>query len=339
MKLLLFVSKSYSFSILKPVQNAAEQSGHTVKWFTANSAKVISPTKELLSSSDDVTKYKPDAVIVPGNVVPDFWPGLKVQIFHGLGEEKKGHYRITGFFDLYCTPGPHMTEKFQTLSEKHGHFLVKETGWPKLDMLKTSTQNQRKLSFGLQQDDPIILYAPTFSPRYTSAPALLSTITRLCNVKPFHWFVKFHPLMDINTISKYKSIQKDNLRIIDDPDVIPAMEASDILITDTSSVAHEYLFLDRPIITYKATTRKNKGINLTNPEDLESAIEVSLASPKQFSSNRLSYLNQLHPYTDGKSSERIIKTIQAVLDSEEHLNLKSKPKNWIKKYQIRRYFR
>lgn len=80
------------------MQNAAEQSGHTVKWFTASSAKVISPTKELLSSSDDVTKYKPDAVIVPGNIVPDFWPGLKVQIFHGLGEEKKRSLPNNRFF-------------------------------------------------------------------------------------------------------------------------------------------------------------------------------------------------------------------------------------------------
>ena len=159
---------------------------------------------KFLSSIDDVTKYEPDAVIVPGNVVPHFWPGLKVQIFHGLGEEKKGHYRITGFFDLYCTPGPHMTEKFQTLSEKHGHFLVKETGWPKLDTLNTSNQIQRKIFFGLQKNNPIILYAPTFSPRYTSAPALLSTIIHLCNLKSFHWFIKFHPLMDSNTILKYK---------------------------------------------------------------------------------------------------------------------------------------
>jgi len=45
-----------------------------------------------------VVAYNPDVVIVPGNVVPHFWPGLKVQIFHGLGEEKRGHYRITGFF-------------------------------------------------------------------------------------------------------------------------------------------------------------------------------------------------------------------------------------------------
>ena len=339
MKLLLFITKPYSFSILEPVQDAAEQSGFPVRWFMTSSIKTISPAMKFLSSIDDVTKYEPDAVIVPGNVVPHFWPGLKVQIFHGLGEEKRGHYRITGFFDLYCTPGPHMTNNFQALSEKHGHFLVKETGWPKLDTLDTSNQIQRKIFFGLQKDDPIILYAPTFSPRYSSAPALLSAITRLCNVKPFHWFIKFHPLMNINTISKYKSIQKDNIKIIDDPDLIPAMEASDILITDTSSVAYEYLIFDRPIITYNALTRKDKGINLTNPDDLENAIEVSLASPKKFTSNRLLYLNQLHPYRDGKSSERIIKTIQAVLDSKEHLYLKSKPKNWIRKFRIRRNFR
>ena len=39
-------------------------------------------------------------------------------IIFGLCEEKKGHYGITGFFDLYCTPGPLITEKFQELAEE-----------------------------------------------------------------------------------------------------------------------------------------------------------------------------------------------------------------------------
>ena len=66
----------------------------------------------MLKSSEQVKFFSPDAIIVPGNVVPDFWPGIKVQIFHGLCEEKIGHYDITGFFDLYCTPSFYITDKF-----------------------------------------------------------------------------------------------------------------------------------------------------------------------------------------------------------------------------------
>ena len=59
---------------------------------------------------------------------------------------KKGHYDITGFFfDLYCTPGPLITEKFQVLQKKYkSFFLVKETGWPKLDDLFKNVNSSKK---------------------------------------------------------------------------------------------------------------------------------------------------------------------------------------------------
>ncbi len=112
-KYLFFVTKPYSFSILEPIQQAINELNYgVVKWFSASSATNYSCPGEQLKSNEEVLDYSPDAVIVPGNVVPHFWPGLKVQIFHGLDEEVKGFYNITGFFDLYCTTGPVMTEKF-----------------------------------------------------------------------------------------------------------------------------------------------------------------------------------------------------------------------------------
>ena len=50
--------------------------------------------------------YKPDVVIAPGDRVPGFITGLKVQVFHGLNEDKRGNiYPERGLFDLYCTEG------------------------------------------------------------------------------------------------------------------------------------------------------------------------------------------------------------------------------------------
>ena len=48
---------------------------------------------------------------------------------------ERGHFRIRGLFDLYCTQGPATTEPFEQLAREHGHFAVAETGWPKLDPL------------------------------------------------------------------------------------------------------------------------------------------------------------------------------------------------------------
>ncbi len=129
---LLFVTKSYSLSVLQPLANYINGRGDTARWYMGGSASKLVAPGQALRGNSQVFDFQPTAVLVPGNVVPHYWPGLKVQIFHGLGEEKPGHYRITGFFDLYCTPGPYITSRFDKLAGKHGHFLVRETGWPKL---------------------------------------------------------------------------------------------------------------------------------------------------------------------------------------------------------------
>ena len=142
--------------------------------------------------------------------------------------------------------------------------------------------------------------------------------------------------MEKEFVEKYNQIINKNFRIIKDENILPYMESSDLLLTDTSSVAYEFLLFDRPIITYNATTRRDKGINIINPSQLEKAIERSLNDPDEYSSNRKSYLNELHPYTDGKSAERIIETIKKVIHSKELQTLKLKKPNWLQKRQIRK---
>ncbi|NQT98017.1 MAG: CDP-glycerol glycerophosphotransferase family protein [Candidatus Marinimicrobia bacterium] len=341
MKYLFFVTKSYSFPILEPVQDAVNKLGRgSVAWFTASTAKNHPPPGLRLTSSEEVLNYNPDAILVPGNIVPHFWPGLKVQIFHGIDDEPKGFYRITGFFDLYCTPGPDITTKFKQLARRKGHFLVEETGWPKLDpvgpMVNISDTDKRKLKkkYGLDPDQPVILYAPTFPPKYTSAPDLFQTIKGLKN--RFQWLIKFHPLMNRDVQQQYQKLRNTNFIICEDLNIINYMSVADLLITDTSSVAYEFLAFDRPIITYRAIARQDKGINIIAAEELIGAIERAIAEPQEFSENRAKYRNKIHPYADGKSSNRIINYIENIIESDSYKQLKPKPRNWIRKRQIRK---
>jgi len=311
---LFFVTKPYSISILEPLQDAIEQDGTSqVVWFGAGSAKhTILPGKQF-KTTIEVDKYQPDAVIVPGNIVPDYWPGIKVQIFHGLGEEKRGHYRINNLFDMYCTPGPLMTNKFIALKNRHKSFQVIETGWPKLDRLNPSVNiSKRKSEFGFDPERPVILYAPTFSPRYGSAKGLLNEIRGLQDQR-FQWLVKFHSLMNKSIISEFALLENNSFKINRSDDILPLMEAADILLTDTSSVAYEYLLLDRPIITFRTTTRSDKGINLLEAVDLRGALERSLLDPDEYSWNRSVYCDMIHPYNDGQSATRVLQAINTGL--------------------------
>ena len=239
MKILLFITKSYSLSILRPIELYCNSvSEIECAWFKTKSVKDFDVKSIILNSSKEVMNFKPDAIIVPGNIVPDFWPGLKVQIFHGLCEEKKGHYDITGFFDLYCTPGPQMTERFQELAFKHRNFIVCETGWPKLDNFSQEKNiNSQKVMRGLDSSRKVILYAPTFSPKYKSSIELFESIKEIQSNK-FHWFIKFHDLEKKSIVDKYRTIESDYFQIIKDIDILEYMYSSDILITDTSSVAY-----------------------------------------------------------------------------------------------------
>ena len=43
--------------------------------------------------------------------------GGEIQIFHGYAAEKKDHWVIRRYFDIYCTQGPYFTSHFKALAK------------------------------------------------------------------------------------------------------------------------------------------------------------------------------------------------------------------------------
>ena len=114
------------------------------------------------------------------------------------------------------------------------------------------------------------------------------------------------------------------------------MKAANVLLTDTSSVAYEFLLLNRPIVTWRAVSRLEKGIDIRSSEDLFGALTRSFHDPTELSSVRNELCQELHPYSDGRSSERLIDTIDEILSNDSLGELKTKNPNWIQRRQIRR---
>lgn len=104
-KYVLHIAQNYSFEILRPIQTEILKRGDECVWFVASTNVDLSRFTEfekVILSPKEANAYNSEAVFTPGNIVPAFLNGLKVQVFHGLEWKKKGHFRIRDFFDLYC---------------------------------------------------------------------------------------------------------------------------------------------------------------------------------------------------------------------------------------------
>lgn len=336
---LLFAAQAYAYEILRPLQAAARLRGDEVAWFLEPSAGNALRTDETqLMDADAVARFNPDAVFVPGNIVPDFFPGVKVQVFHGFGIEKKGHFRIRGWFDLYCTHGPLTTEPFEALARRQGHFAVRETGWPKMDLLfERSVKNWRE-EFA-EPEKPLVLYAPTFSPSLTSAPALFRQIEKLASHGEWNWLIKFHPKMERDWVRRFEGIEGEQLRIVRTPDIVGLLQAADVLLSDTSSVIAEFLLLDKPAVTLHNSRPGAHLINFTEPGELQHHLQLALASHAAERNAARAFANAMHPYTDGKSSERVLDAVEQFIRNGDSARLKPKPLNLWRRFRTRLKYR
>ena len=316
MRVILFCQNAYAFGIMNPLRDLLKENDHDYIWYISKKLLGVFPhkTEDFTTSTLDLQLFKSDVIFVPGNEVPYYLRGLKVQIFHGLAGEKKGHFRIRHYFDLYLTQGPYFTRKFNELKAKHQDFDVIETGWPKLDIYgqKSPSYDQEKESLlKIHGTDTIVLYAPTFSPSLTSAPHLLKEIETLALETGFLVFIKFHDLMDKKQIVDYTKLSErvPNVIFKTEKNIIKFLIQSDILISDTSSVIYEFLLLDKPVLSFKNIS---ENINWHNSEDYLNLTEKVLDNLHNdpYKKQRELINEEFHPYRDGKSAERMIVTVE-----------------------------
>ncbi|MDD5765300.1 MAG: CDP-glycerol glycerophosphotransferase family protein [Candidatus Marinimicrobia bacterium] len=335
-KYLHFLTRPYSISVVKPLIEEIHRSSHGISlcFATESVLPYLMGDFSVTNSIQEAIAFQPDVVFIPGNVVYHKIPGLKVQVFHGLCEEKGGHYKITGFFDLYCTSGPLITEKFRVLSEKYRHFKVVETGWPKVDSILNEF-DRRKIcrSLGIDEQKKLIFYAPTFSPKFKSSDFILPVLPGLPKENET-WIVKFHDLMNIADKRRFLDLPQDKFIIYNSPDNIPLLQVADVLISDTSSIVYEFMLLDKPVVTLNAQVRIDKGINITESSQLRSAIDRSLSFPGEFSENRKTALRRIHPYSDRRNSVRVLSAVDNALETNLLSGLKHKPINLYRKFQV-----
>lgn len=335
LRFLLHISQAYGIPIGAPLERALLAAGHEVCWYCEHSelaSRLPDPTRALLQPQA-VIDWRPDVVLSATNSVPDFFPGAKVQIFHGFSVDKrsadKGHFRLRGFFDLYCTQGPSTTEPFQALAREHGYFEVVETGWSKVDPLfpVRATANAK----------PRILLATTFTPRLSLAhdDAFLTELARLIARGDREWTLVHHPLLDPARVARLRALVAPNARYLDTVDLIPLMREADLLIADTTSAIVEFMVQGKPVVTFRNNKPGPHLLDVRAPHELAAALDTALAPPAELTQAIDEFVARTHPYADGRSSERVIAACSAFLQNDKS-HLKRKPLNLWRKWQVRR---
>jgi len=339
-RFLIYISETYGFPIGIPLQKEIEKRGYDVKWFCDESGieDTFSTNKIELINVDEVMAFNPDVVLVTSNVVPDFFPGIKVQVFHGFSvgkrSEEKGHFNIRGFFDLYCTQGPTTTKPFMQLQDKYKYFKVVETGWSKVDPLFPLDTN-------VSDSVPIVMISSTFTTRLSLAkdPDVVQELERLSKSGKWKFIAVLHPKMEKEVIEKFKSFENDHFSFHDTTDLVPLYKQADVMLSDTTSAITEFILQKKPVVTINNNKPATYMINITQANEIEKALKYALSRPKEIMNNIDLFVKETHPYSDGASSRRVI---DACLDFLEHGKMKRKPLNLIRRYKIRqklKYFK
>lgn len=335
-KFLIYISYSYALPIGIPLEKEILKRGYSIYWFSDLEAgkKALVDKEHVLDSIEQVCDYSPHIILAATDTVPDFINCLKVQIFHGFNAEKrtfkKDHFRIRGLFDLYCTQGPSTTSVFKSIAKKRRHFDVIETGWSKVDPLFPIVRNQNS-------DLPTIFIASTFTERLSLAhnDAIFESIKVLANSGKYRFIMVLHPKIPRDIKEKWASLNNAYFSYRDTTALIPLFREADMMFSDTTSAIQEFGLQEKPIVTFNHYKPKPYLINITSATDIEPAILKALSYPKAVLEELKDFNQALHPYTDGKSSARVIDATIAFLHKDKGY-LKRKPLNLMRKYKIRK---
>lgn len=338
---LLFATTLYALPILRPIAQAIAAAGGESAWFVSPALNgYMRDDETVFRDLAQIKAYDPYAVMSASNWVPHFFPGIKVQIFHGFNVNKRdpdrGHFRIRGLFDLYCTQGPATTQPFQLLAERHGHFAVIETGWPKLDPLFDASAVPASLPAA--NGRKVCMYAATFTRNLSSARALYDQIAQQVASGEHYWLLTLHPKAERDLVAQYRALGGPNARFFEAPELTSMLSAADVLVSDTSSVISEFIVQRKPVVTFRNRAPQSYMIDIQLPQQLAPALRDALNPSARLVEEIEASAEQTHPFRDGASSRRVLAAIDDF--HESHLGqLRRKPLNLLRKLQARLNFR
>lgn len=253
----------------------------------------------------------------------------RVQLFHGVSPRNGAIQEGMRRFDALFLVGPYMRRKFV----ESGIFApddprLREVGMPKVDRLVRGGIDRTEVleGLGLDPDKPTVVLAPTWirrSPLFGWAERLPKALAG----GPWNLVCKFHDkffdprfnLVDWRARLEELTRSPRVAAPVDVYDAVPLLAAADVLVSDLSSIAHEFCLLDRPIVylgveDLDAVRRQYPHLDVEtwgwrtgdvvwSEREAVEAVERALAEPARHSEVRRAAARDLF-YDPGRATER-----------------------------------
>ncbi len=291
-----------------------------------------------------------DVFITPTQWIPNQPTAkLRICIFHGL--PTKGNTfqpELMHRFNVLFFLGPLHNSLFGDYAEKHpdaaSSIRTFDVGYPKSDNLINGHFSKTAVvqKYRLDPMQPIILYAPAFD-NGTSLDMYGEKVIENLLKLDANVIVKLHPMCydpryypgGMNWSERLKQFQNNpRFRHVGNQPLDPFLAASDILVTDVSGAALEFILLNKPVIfidcpdffkntlgqpgyertredvlqDIRANAGRCAGIVVPYASHLPEAINRTLQHPSEFESQRLAVRQQLL-YNPGNATHVAVDTL------------------------------
>jgi hypothetical protein len=209
-------------------------------------------------------------------------------------------------------------------------------GFPKLDALVNGAHDGAAVrrSLGFDAGRPTVIYAPTWSPASSLHVAGEEIIETLLE-RGYNVIAKLHDncfLTDakyaagIDWRARLARFEGRAFALVESHDSSPYLAASDLLVTDHSSIGFEFLALDRPVVVFdapdlarvarinpeKVALLRSAAAIARTPEELGNIVGEELNGPARRSADRRRVAGEIF-HEPGTATDRALAMIYDVL--------------------------
>jgi CDP-glycerol glycerophosphotransferase (TagB/SpsB family) len=274
-RVLVYVRNAMHVGVLEPVTRALERDPRVAVTFIPESAGKrahidrASGRARSWTTSTRVRWRRVDLLITadPWNPPVMYRCYRRMNFFHGVAGkynlDDPSHLPI-GFdvYDRVAFVNADRMQRYLALGILKSD-AARLVGYPKLDALVNGRYDAAAVRerLALDMHRPTALYAPTWSPASSLNFAGETIVASLVDAG-FNVIVKPHDLSfdpdpkysgGIDWRGRLRAIERGGrVVVVSEPDSTPLLPASDVVVTDHSSIAFEFCLLDRPIVVVDA---------------------------------------------------------------------------------------